>query len=107
MDEIGALQIMTIRSNGKMFGYLMTVLSPSFESESIRSAVHTTFFVSNDLPGFGIKLQRVALQELLNRGITDVLMQAGVRGSGQRISSLYKRLGAVSDGELYRIRLEN
>lgn len=105
LDSCGAMQIMTARSNGKMFGYLMSVVSPSLTSETLLSAAHTTFFASPDVPGLGLKLQRAALQALKERGVGDVAMQAGVRGSGERISAIYKRLGAADDGQLYRLQL--
>lgn len=103
--EAGTLQVMTARSNGRMFGYLMTVISPSLEAEHLKVAVHTTFFASPDVPGLGMKLQRAALASLNEQGIDEVFMQAGVRGAGERAGILYKRLGAESAGHIFRLRL--
>ncbi len=40
--DAGAMQIMTARSNGRMFGYLMTLINYSLTSESVTSAANTT-----------------------------------------------------------------
>lgn len=105
LDKMGNMQIVTARSNGRMFGYLMTVLSPSLESPGLKSSVHTTFFASKECPGLGIKLQREALIGLKERGIDEVFMRAGPRGSGPKMGALYQRLGAEKDGELFRLNL--
>ena len=105
IHEIGAMQIMTARSNGRLFGYLMTVIAPSLTSENITSAAHTTFFASPDAPGLGLKLQRAAAQALKDRGVHDVAMQAGVRGSGEKVAAIYKRMGAADDGRMFRLQL--
>jgi hypothetical protein len=106
LGQKGNLQIITARSNGRMFGYLMTVLSPSLESETRLSAVHTAFFASKEFPGLGLKLQRHALRELNAKGIGEVFFRAGPRGSGPKVDVLYRRLGAVEDGSLYRLMLQ-
>ncbi len=101
----GTMQITTARCNGRMFGYLMTLVTPSLASERLTSAVHTTFFASPEFPGLGLKLQRAALAGLKARGVGEVFMQAGVRGSGERIGALYRRLGAENNGQMYRLDL--
>ncbi len=103
--DAGAMQIMTARSNGRMFGYLMTLIAPSLSSQTLISATHTTFFASPDAPGLGLKLQREALAALKARGVGDVFMRAGVRGSGSRLDTIYRRLGAESNGQEYRLQL--
>lgn len=103
--DIGAMQIMTARCNGKMFGYLMTLLSPSLVSDKLKSATNTTFYASPDVPGLGMKLQRAALKALRERGVDEVFFEAGKRGSGPRISMLYERLGAQEHGTAYRLQL--
>lgn len=106
LDKMGNMQIVTARSNGRMFGYLMTVLSPSLESPGLKSSIHTTFFASREVPGLGIKLQREALAGLKERGVDEVFMRAGPRGSGPKMGALYQRLGAERDGELFRLNLK-
>jgi hypothetical protein len=106
LDNLGAMQIMTARCNGRMFGYLMTIISPSLTSPDVLSATNTTFFASPEFPGLGLKLQREAIKELKNKGVDEVFFEAGKRGSGPRISMLYKRLGAQDHGISYRLQLK-
>jgi hypothetical protein len=105
LHALGYLQVMIARSNGKAFGYLMTLISPSLESTKGLIAQHTTLFASKEFPGLGLKLQRAALANLKSKGVGEVVMRAGVRGDGERISSLYRRLGAEDFGRMYRVEL--
>jgi hypothetical protein len=105
VHDAGAMQIMTARANGRMFGYLMTIISPSLEHADRTVAAHTTFFASPDAPGLGLKLQRAALAALKERGVSEALMQAGVRGAGPRLGTIYQRLGAQPDGQVFRLQL--
>jgi hypothetical protein len=104
--DIGAMQITTARSNGRMFGYLMTLISPSLVSEGITTGTHTTFFADDQFPGLGMKLQRAALRELRAKGVNEVFWEAGQRGSGPRLGTLYRRLGGVEHSQTYRLELE-
>jgi hypothetical protein len=106
IEQGGGMQITTARSNGRMFGYLMTLVSPSLVSAGITSAYNTTFYADPTFPGLGAKLQRESLAMLKKRGVHDVFFEAGSRGSGARIGSLYKRLGAHDHGQVYRLPLE-
>lgn len=103
--DVGAMEITTARSNGRMFGYLMTLVTPSLTSPGITSAANTTFFASPDFKNLGIKLQRHALKALRERGVNDVFWEAGKRGSGPKLGALYRRLGAVEHGTTYRLEL--
>jgi GNAT superfamily N-acetyltransferase len=105
LDDAGLLQTMTARSNGRMFGYLMTALGPTLDAEGVTQGWHTIFFVSPDMPGLGMKLQRAALDGLRERGVDEVVMRAGHRGSGPRLGTFYRRLGAEPFGELYKLEL--
>lgn len=105
LDDGGAMQIMTARSNGRMFGYLMSLISPSLTSDKVTSATHTTFYADPQFPGLGMKIQRAAMAALKARGVTEIFMEAGKRASGPRINSLFKRLGAVPHGEVYRLEM--
>lgn len=104
--DAGALHITTARSNGRMFGYLAAVLNPSLEAQNLLSGVHTTFFVSKDMPGIGLRLQRASVAALRQKGAGEVFFHAGVRGSGPRMDTLYKRLGAREFGKLYRMQFD-
>jgi len=103
--DAGAMQIMTARCNGRMFGYLMTLVAPSLADENLTTATHTTFYADSAFPGLGLKLQRAALRELKKRGVDEVFLEAGQRGSGPRLSVLYKRLGALDYSQVYRMQL--
>lgn len=105
LDDLGNMQIMTARSNGRMFGYLMTILSPSLESPKTKIAVQTTFFASKDSPGLGMKLQRASIAALKERGTDEIFFRAGPRGSGPKMGALYRRLGAQDDGQMFRLNL--
>jgi hypothetical protein len=107
LDAMGALQVLTARSrNGLMHGYLMTVIGPSLDAPDRTEAMHTIFYASADVRNLGMKLQRVALDGLRARGVNEVLMRAGHRGSGPRLGAFYRRLGAEEFGQMYRLKLE-
>jgi hypothetical protein len=107
IEDVGALQIMTARSNGRMFGYLVTVVFPSLENTHDTSAMHSVFYASPDAPGLGMKLHRAALAALRERGVDEVYYRAGMRGSGPKMGALYRRLGATADGEQYKLIVEH
>lgn len=104
IERVGCLQVVTGRVNGRMFGYLMSIISPSLEDSRETIACHTFFYA--ELPGLGMKLQRAALASLKARGVNEVYFRAGPRGAGPRMGALYRRLGAYPDGEQYRLRME-
>lgn len=103
MADRGMMQITTGRSNGRMFGYLMMMICPSLEEQDMLSATGLTFYAT--IPGLGMKLQRAAISALRERGISEVFMRAGPRGSGPRMGPLYRRLGAEPAGEVFRLDL--
>lgn len=105
LEEIDCLQITTARSNGRMFGYLMAVISPSLESPDTMIATHTTFYVSPAAAGIGLKLQRASVSALRERNVNEVLLRAGPRGSGPRMGALYRRMGATDGGQLYSLAM--
>ena len=107
LDDTGGLQCLTARVNGRMFGYLMTVIGPSLESPDDLRGEHTTFFASPAIRGLGMRLQRAALEKLRERGVGEVIMWAGQRGSGPRLGTFYRRLGAEDfERRLYKLNLE-
>lgn len=106
MYEAGYMQITTARSNGRMFGYLVTVLNPSLEERGAFSGLNTMFYVSKDMPGIGVKLQRASVAGLQARGAKAAVFYEGIRGSGPRLGALYRRLGAQEMGKLYRVEFE-
>jgi GNAT superfamily N-acetyltransferase len=106
LDDAGMLQTMTARSrNGLMYGYLQTVIGPTLDAPDVSQAWHSIFFASPDIRGLGMKLQRAALARLRELGVEEVIMRAGHRGSGPRLGTFYRRLGAEDFGQLYRLEL--
>ena len=104
--EAGALQITTARSNGRMFGYLVAIISPSLEKTNLLCGVHTTFYVSKDMPGLSLKLQRASIAAMSQKGVTQFVFHQGVRAEGPRMDVLYRRLGAEEFGHLFRLNLD-
>lgn len=103
-DAVGMLQVLTARANGKMFGYLVSMLGETLDSATARSATHTLFFASKEWPGAGLRLQREALARLKAKGFNEVVMRTGT--ATERLETIYKRIGADYDGRIYRVRLE-
>jgi len=99
------LQILTARSNGKMYGYLLTEVTASRDSAAKLSAVETSFYASPDAPGLGMKLQRENLKLLRERGVAEVWLRAGTEGDGSRLGVMYRRVGAVPAGSLWKLDL--
>jgi hypothetical protein len=52
-----------------------------------------------------MKLQRASIEALRNKGVGEVIFRAGTRGSAERVSVLYRRLGGEDFGQLYRLDL--
>lgn len=102
----GAMQITTARCNGKMFGYLAAIATPSLEAEGLLSGLHTTFYASKDMPGLGLKLQRASAASLKQKGAGELFFLEGSRGDGPRMGALYRRLGAKEFGKLHRLEFE-
>lgn len=106
LEEAGAVQILTARARGKMVGYLVTLISPSLEDRDMLNAFQNTFFVSKPYRGIGPRLQRESIERLRTRGVDEVILRAGVRGSGPKLGALYQRLGAQEYGRLYNLMLK-
>jgi len=106
LAQIGCLHCMTARCNGRLFGYLVSVVAPSLDSPQRTEAQHTIFFAHPAIRNLGMRLQRAAVETLKARGVTDLYMRAGVRGGGPRLGTFYRRLGAEAFGELYHLDLE-
>ncbi len=107
LEDLGFMQIISARSNGRLFGYLMSIISPSLDAQDKLTAWHTIFFASPLIKNLGMKLQRAAAEALREKGVSDVQMRAGVRGAGPRLGAFYRRMGAEDFGHLYRLDLED
>ena len=103
LHSAGALFMTTARCNGRMFGYLMSIVSPSLEKTTGMQGIQTLFYTEPSIPGLGLQLQRAAIKTFREKGISEIFFREGIRGSGPRMRPLYKRLGAEPYGELYRM----
>jgi hypothetical protein len=106
LDNVGALQVMTARCNGALFGYLVTIIGPSLDAQDVMEAHHLPFFARPDVPGLGMKLQRASIEALCRKGVAAVIGRAGTRGSGPRLGTVYRRLGFEPAGNLYLLELK-
>lgn len=107
MDETGHVQVMTARCNGRIFGYLMTIIGPSIEEDGLLSAAQSSFIASSEFKGLGMKLQRASIEGLKAKGVHEVFFKAGIRGDGNRMGNIFRRVGAAHFGEQYRLDLTN
>lgn len=108
LDAGGMIQVTTARSNGKMFGYVMSLISPSPNKRDILMAQNLLPYASPDCPGLGRRLQMKAIDLLHEKGISQVFVRTGTLGAdGPRIGSMYERLGFVPEGQLYRLEMED
>jgi len=105
LDDAGALQVMTARSNGRCFGYLVSIVEPSLDGPDILQAHHTMFYTAPEVRGTGVRLLMRANDALKERGVQQIWMRAGVVGSGPTLGAVYRRLGAQQFGELYRLEM--
>lgn len=104
MDEQGAVMFMTARCNGRVVGYLGTVLSNSFMKTGDIWATQLGVFVSADAGNhnLGLKLiQESAERAIKRKGASHVFMRAGLNGDGPRLDVLFRRVGAKDNGRLY------
>lgn len=107
LEDLGGLQVVTARANGRMFGYLISIISPSLESADLKCATQNAFFVDPSYRGLGMRLQREALNRLREKGVDEAYFRAGVRASGPRMGVMYKRLGAQPFGEWYKLEMSH
>lgn len=106
LAALGVLHVTTARCNGRMFGYLMAIVSPTLYSADRTEALHTTFFCAPSAPGLGLKLQHASINFLRSIGVNEVVFRAGTQGDGPRLGALYRRLGAVDAGQLFLLDLK-
>lgn len=107
LDGTGRIFFITARSNGRMFGYIQTLLGPSLEVPGEQSAINLLFYADPLIPGLGMKLQRASVAALKRRGADELFLRAGIRGSGPRLGVIYQRMGAEHFGQLYRLPLKD
>ena len=102
IERMGNLHIFTARSNGRMFGYIVSAIGEAFHSLDQSEADQVSFFADPSWPGLGRKLQHAACQDLRRRGVNRVLM---FQPDSTRVGLLYRRLGAKETGQRYVLEL--
>jgi len=103
LEALDRLHIMTARSNGRMFGYLVTALGESFHAMGQLEADQVSYFADPTWPGLGRKLQHAAIDDLRAKGVNRVLM---FQPDGTRVGLVYRRLGAKQTGQRYVLELQ-
>lgn len=107
LQDIGCLHCMTARCNGRLFGYLVSIVTPSLDRRDRTQAQHTIFFASPAIRSLGMRLQRAAVLDLKASGVSDVYMRTGIRtADAPRLGAIYRRLGAHAMGEMYHLPLQ-
>jgi len=103
LDDGGALHVWTARAghNGRLCGYLLTVLAPSFDRRGEIAGEQMAFYADGSRPGLGQKLQRTSIEDLRARGVKRVTMPVSV----PRLNLLYERLGAAPWPQVYGLEL--
>ena len=95
----GSLVFLSARKSGALVGYLgIACVTPTL-------AAPIQFYADARLPGVGRRLLTAALPALRERGVAELSMVSGPRGSGPRIESLYRRLGAEERGKHFVLKL--
>jgi hypothetical protein len=102
LEAGGGLHIFTARSNGRLFGYLVSALGEAFHAAGQVEAEQAWFYADPGWPGLGRKLQRASIEDLRAKGVTRVMM---LNLDGARVGSLYRRLGARETGQRYVMEL--
>jgi hypothetical protein len=102
LEDGGGLHIMTARSNGRMFGYLVSALGEAFHAAGQIEAEQAWFFADPSWPGLGRKLQHASIEDLRTKGVNRVMM---LNLDGSRVGSLYRRLGARETGQRFVLEL--
>lgn len=100
-DNAGSLLFIAVRKDGKMIGYCINFLMPSFFYKSISTCLTHIFYIKREerKGGAGIKMLKFLEKELRALGVKEWL-------SGYRvnldISKIYERLGFEKTEVLYR-----
>lgn len=102
LEAGGGLHIMTARSNGRMFGYLVSALGEAFHAAGQIEADQAWFYADPSWPGLGRKLQHASIEDLRSKGVARVMM---LNLDGSRVGTLYRRLGAKQTGTRFVLEL--
>ena len=102
LEAKGSLHIYTARSNGRLFGYVVTALGEAFHAVGQCEAEQVATFADPSWPGLGRKLQQAAIDDLRALGVDRVLM---FQPDGTRGGLMYRRLGAQQTGARFVLEL--
>lgn len=102
LEAVGRLHIYTARSNGRMFGYVVSAIGEAFHACGQLEAEQVSFFADPGWPGLGRKLQRAACDDLRESGINRVMM---FQPDQTRVGLVYRRLGAQQTGQRFVLEL--
>lgn len=105
LEQKGNLQTILAKSNGKAFGYLITIIAPSLMNKNIMCGHHQLFYASKDFSGLGTKMMNTANELLKQKGITEIHLRSGIHKDWGRLESMFKRLGATSLGNNFILNI--
>lgn len=103
LEARGNLHVYTARSNGRMFGYLMSALGEAFHGYDQLEAEQVAFYADPGWPGLGRKLQHAAIEDLRAKGVDRVMM---FQPDATRVGLVYRRLGAKQTGQRFVLELQ-
>jgi hypothetical protein len=101
----GDVFITTARSNGKLFGYLVTMINSDPLAVGEREGLQSIFYSTLPKSGLGIGMQRESFQHLRKLGVQRAIIRDGLRESAGALGRMALRLGGESYGQLYKIEL--
>lgn len=102
LEDIGSLHIFTARSNGRLFGYVVSALGEAFHVKHQCEAEQVATFADPNWPGLGRKLQQAAIDDLRSLGVDRVMM---FQPDETRVGVMYRRLGAKQTGQRFVLEL--
>jgi len=103
LEAMGSLHVFTARSNGRMFGYLMSAIGEAFHARDQLEAEQVSFFADANWPGLGRKLQHASIDDLRAKGVQRVMM---FQPDASRVGLVYRRLGAQQTGQRFVMELQ-
>lgn len=108
LESVGQLLIMTARLSHVLVGYLVFMISPSFESRGVLLGYQSMFYV---MPAFrggtGLRLHAAARDALRAKRVKILVLRSGTRASGPKLQRLFNRIGTVDMGSLHYLTMED
>jgi hypothetical protein len=106
LDDKGRLQTTVARCNGRIVGYLVTIVAPDLANAGQWAATDTAFYADPAFPGVGRAIQVSSIAKLRERGTDTVHFRRGPHAD-PRLGKLWQRLGAVDDGQVFKMKLKD